>query len=327
MCYVTRNSRKDGAMVGNTTWAEVSCEVPTAMVDALADFLVDLSGGGVSIENRSLDTFSLDTVEDTPYKTVKAYFRAETGLRDTIELIDRFLSDNGPSFDGFVYHAPAVAMIHEEDWANNWKVHFKPTRIGSHLVLKPSWESYAPAATDIVVELDPGMAFGTGTHATTRLCLEAMERIFLNQAPFRQGGAKPQQVLDVGTGSGVLAIAAAKFGAGRVLGIDIDPGAVAVAHENIALNGVDSAVEATGDPLDRLQEMFEVVIANILAEDLVKMAAPLVARMAEGGFLILSGILNEKEAVVTAGFAGFPVTLTECTRQEEWSCLVYRRGR
>ena len=312
-------------MTYDNVWAEVSCEVPTAMVDSLAEFLVELSGGGVSIENRALDTFSLDTVEDTPVKSVKAYLSADPELQGKLELIADFLQKNGPAFAGFVYHAPAVQYIHEEDWANNWKVHFKPTRIGRTLVLKPSWEEYPALATDVIVELDPGMAFGTGTHATTRLCLEAIECIFHHEPPFPVSSSQPQCILDVGTGSGVLAIAAAKFGAGRVLGIDIDPGAVAVANENINLNGVGKAARATCEPLEKVEGAFDIVIANILAEELVRMAAELVAKLADGGFLILSGILTEKEELVLAGFADFPVDFLEGTRQEEWSCLVYCR--
>ncbi|HEX8960047.1 MAG TPA: 50S ribosomal protein L11 methyltransferase [Geobacteraceae bacterium] len=309
-----------------TIWAEVSCEVPAAMVDRLAEFLVELSGGGVSIENLSVDTFSLDTLEDSPVKSVKAYFPADPDLDGKVAQIAAFLTSVGPSFPDFAFRAPEVGYLREEDWANNWKKHFKPSRIGTRLVIKPSWEEYAAGDDEIIIELDPGMAFGTGTHPTTRLCLESLERIFSCVSPFDKARlAGPADVLDVGTGSGVLAIAAAKLGAGRVTGIDIDPGAVEVANQNLAQNHVAEMAQVTDEPLEKMAGDYDIVLANILAEELVRLGSELVGKLRRGGLLILSGILTEKEELVTAGFSPFPLTLVEVTRSEEWSCLVYRR--
>ena len=310
----------------NVLWAEVSCEVPAAMVDQLSDFLVDFSGNGVTIENLSVDTFSLDTLEDTPVKTVKAYFPADPTLDGKVAHIAAFLADVGPSFSGFVLHEPGVAIIREEDWANSWKEHFKPSRIGTRLVIKPTWEEYAAQAEDIIIELDPGMAFGTGTHPTTRLCLESLERIFFPTPPFCSGEQFiPTDILDVGTGSGVLAIAAAKLGAGRVVALDIDPEAVAVAQGNSAQNRVDRAVLVSNEPLAEISGMYDIVLANILAEELVRLGEELFGRVRPHGFLILSGILTEKEELVCEGFSPFPLALVEITREAEWSCLTYRR--
>ncbi|HLO25756.1 MAG TPA: 50S ribosomal protein L11 methyltransferase [Geobacteraceae bacterium] len=150
-------------------WAEVSCEVPAAVVDQLAEFLVALSESGVTIENLSVDTFSIDTIEDSPVKSVKAYFPADQTLDDKVAQVAAFLDDIAPSCPGFLFRKPGVSLIREEDWANTWKEHFKPSRIGTRLVIKPTWEEFAAEADDIIIELDPGMAFGTGTHATTRL--------------------------------------------------------------------------------------------------------------------------------------------------------------
>ena len=192
-------------------------------------------------------------------------------------------------------------------------------------MIKPTWEEYAAQDDDIIIELDPGMAFGTGTHATTRLCLEAMERICSHQAPFDRQPLNPVDVLDVGTGSGVLAIAAAKLGASRVVGIDIDAGAVVVAQQNLVQNGVENRVHVSNEPLEKVTGSYDVVLANILAEDLARMGAELVAKVGTGGYLVLSGILTEKEKLVTDAFLPYPVVLVEVTRQTEWSCLVYRR--
>lgn len=313
-------------MTTNTIWAEISCEIPAAMVDRLAEFLVEFSGGGVSIENLSVDTFSLDTLEDSPIKAVKAYIPADPALDGKVAEIAAFLAAEGPSFPGFVFQAPQVHYLREEDWANNWKVHFKPSRIGTRLVIKPTWEEYPGRDGEIIIELDPGMAFGTGTHPTTRLCLEALERIFFHEPPFDKGGqAIPASILDVGTGSGVLAIAAVKLGAGRVVGIDIDPAAVEVANQNLVQNHVEKVARVSSEPLEKIAGNYQVVLANILAEELVRLAAELVSRLASGGLLILSGILGEKEELVIAGFSPYPLTLLEITREGEWSCLAYRR--
>ncbi|HEY6839537.1 MAG TPA: 50S ribosomal protein L11 methyltransferase, partial [Geobacteraceae bacterium] len=215
-------------------------------------------------------------------------------------------------------------VIGEEDWANGWKQNFHPSRIGRRVVIKPTWEEFTPGTGDIVIELDPGLAFGTGTHATTRMCLDVMEAIFFCDPPFdATSHPRPVAVLDVGTGSGILSIGAAKFGAPRVVAIDIDERAVAVTEENLALNAVHG-VEASTTPLSRVTGSYGVVLANILAEELVRLADELVARVAPGGFLILSGILAEREEFVRAGFAPFPLELAAVRHEEEWSCLCYQ---
>ena len=303
-------------------WAEISCSVPESMADLLADFLLELTGNGVSIENRTVDTFNVADLVDEPVKKVKAYLPANEQVPDAISQVNAFLMANGPSYSGFSYIPPQLSILHEEDWANSWKINFKPTRIGERLVMKPSWEEYEPLPTDIVLELDPGMAFGTGTHATTRLCLEALEKLVFSENAFAQGSS---DVLDVGCGSGVLAIAAALFGAEHVTAVDIDPIAVTVTAENAAINGVETVVNASTTDLGETGSGYSIVMANILAEDLVKMNRELLLRMAPGGFLILSGILAEREEYVIKGFAGLPLNLQKVTRQEEWICLIYRK--
>jgi ribosomal protein L11 methyltransferase len=310
----------------NTLWAEVSCKVPAAMVDRISEFLVDLSGTGVTIENLSVDTFSLDTLADAPVKTVTAYFPADPALEKNVAQIAAFLVDSGPDFPGFVFHEPDVSFIKEEDWANNWKEHFKPSRIGRKLVIKPTWENYVAGGDDIIIELDPGMAFGTGTHPTTRLCLETMERIFLGDPPFGNGKkTSPTAILDVGTGSGVLAIAAAKLGAGTVVALDVDPEAVAVARRNLDQNRIVIPALVTAKPLAEISGTYDIVLANILAEELIRLGKDLVCKVRPHGYLVLSGILTEKEGFVCQGYAPLPLALVEITREDEWSCLTYFR--
>jgi ribosomal protein L11 methyltransferase len=216
-------------------------------------------------------------------------------------------------------------LLDEEDWAESWKEFFYPEKLGERIVVKPSWRTYDAGQGDIIIELDPGMAFGTGTHATTRLCLEALERIFDCLPPYTTPFPQAPAVLDVGTGSGVLAIAARKLGAGPITAVDIDPDAVAVAQENLALNGIVDDVDISTTPLARIHETFSLVLANILAEDLIRMAGELTERLRPGGLLILSGILVEREPGVMDAFSRTGLTLMETMHQQEWSCLVYRR--
>jgi len=302
-----------------TDWAEIACEVPADMVDAMADFLVELTGNGVGIENLHLDTFSLDSLEDTPTKTVKGYLPLDGNLEELRIRVEHFLAERGPAFAGFVYVPPAVSVIKTEDWANNWKVHFKPVRIGRRLVIKPTWEEYHELPGDLVIQIDPGMAFGTGAHPTTRMCLESLERICFDQS----GGRLPDAVLDVGTGSGVLSIAAALMGASRITAVDIDPEAIRVTQENLQLNGLGDLVQASTTDLGLLAGEYGVVVANILAEELVRLSAQLIARIAPEGWLILSGILTEKAQFVRAGFP--ELTLVESPTEAEWCCLTFRK--
>lgn len=302
-------------------WFQVTCQVPAGLVDTLAEYMIELSNNGVAIDNLRLDTFSLDSLEESPVKTVTAFFADDVSVNGGIRAIESYLIEITKEYSDFEYVPPAVSSITEEDWSSNWKEHFKPLRVGSRLVIKPTWESFPETANDIILELDPGMAFGTGAHPTTLLCLSMLEK-YLTSAMNR--GAKTLSALDVGTGSGILSIAAVKLGVARVTAIDIDPEAVRVAEENCVLNKVDSSVSVSDTPLQVVQGRYDIVLANILAEELVRMAPELVRRMAPGGTLILSGILLEKEDLVLNGFAGFAVTLGEVVREQDWSCVVFR---
>ena len=310
-----------GLEMTDARWIEITCTVPEPMTESLADFLLELTGNGVSIENRKVDTFNVGDIAAETVKSVKCYLPDHERVEEILAQIESYLLSAGPSFPGFTFTSPTVSLLKEEDWANSWKVNFKPTRIGKRLVMKPSWELFVPEDGDIVLELDPGMAFGTGTHATTRLCLEALEKLLTEEASSPIGKTA---VLDVGCGSGVLGIAAALYGAEKVNCIDIDPIAVKVTRENAAINGVEKVLAASETPLAAVEGVYQIVIANILAEELVKMREPLIDKMAEYGFLILSGILLEREEFVISGFSTPLLCLDSVTREDEWCCIVFR---
>jgi len=216
----------------------------------------------------------------------------------------------------------STRTVGEEDWAESWKEHFHVERFGERIVIVPSWRSYEPRDGDVVIELDPGMAFGTGQHETTRMCLEALERVV------RRGA----RVLDVGCGSGILAIAAAKLGAGEVLAVDVDADCVRVTGENARANDVTRVVRAgegsVGDawPFEALAAGFDVIVANIIARVIIEAAPALVAALAPQGRLIVSGIIAEREAATVAALAAAGARIDAVRAMGEWRCIEAVRG-
>ncbi|HHP7236069.1 MAG TPA: 50S ribosomal protein L11 methyltransferase [Desulfobacterales bacterium] len=206
--------------------------------------------------------------------------------------------------------------VDEEDWAESWKRFFKPIRICEKVLVKPSWEEVNAAAGDLVIDIDPGMAFGTGDHPTTRLCIELIQQYMVAGTRF----------LDVGTGSGILAIAAAGLGAAEVWAVDRDAAAVAIAAQNLQRNGVDSSRYrlVQGHLLQALLGPYELVAANILSEVILELAADLPRVLSPGGVFIASGIntANGRRVASHLKSAGFTI-LQDC-RREEWVALVCR---
>ena len=206
-----------------------------------------------------------------------------------------------------------IRFVAEEDWATAWKQYFKPQRIGRHLVVKPTWEEYAPRLDDLIIQIDPGMAFGTGLHATTRLCLAALED---NVQP-------GMSVADVGTGSGILAVAAALLGASVVTATDNDPLAVRIAQENIAVNRVEAVVTTVESSVPP-PGVFDIVVANILADVILGMADALVSALKPHGILIASGIIENRAENVRRGLVAAGVTILETRSESEWVAILAR---
>jgi ribosomal protein L11 methyltransferase len=302
------------------TWLEIHIKVPADGVDLVAGELMELGCEGVTVEEKALDTFTPPD-PDEPARgdlVIKAYFPSAGDPRALEGRITERLTWLAALIPGLDPAPPEIRPVRNEDWAECWKQHFSAVRIGPRLVIKPTWEEFPCRSGDVVVNIDPGMAFGTGTHGTTRLCLEALSGLF-------EEGEPPKRVLDVGTGSGILAVAAAALGARRVLACDIDADACRISKENARLNGVADRVEVTGQPLESLGGDFDLVLANILAEENIRLAPELLRRLLPGGSLVLSGILLEKEAAVIDVFRQFAVSGPEIRHLDEWSCLVYRK--
>ncbi|MEJ2200144.1 MAG: 50S ribosomal protein L11 methyltransferase [Desulfuromonadaceae bacterium] len=303
------------------TWLELNMNVPAAGVDLVCNELAELGCDGVTVEERELDTFVVpDPDGDLPESfRIKAYFPQPESGQDLNDLISKRLLELAPLVPGLLPLQIDSHPVRNEDWAEGWKQHFQAVRIGQRLIVKPTWEDFHPTGDDVVVNIDPGMAFGTGTHGTTRLCLEVLAELY--QTP-----PLPERVLDVGTGSGILAIAAAALGAKQVWACDIEEEAIRTATANAQLNAIDDRLIITPDALESLPDGFDVVVANILAEENIRLGRELNQRLKPGGTLILSGILQEKEALVVSAFSAFDLNGPVIRQEGEWVCLCYQKG-
>ncbi len=300
-------------------WLEMSLSVPDDAVDLVCQLLVGLGSTGMTTADRPLDTFappSPDTLKNDPI--LKAYFEPPEDLENLSHQVRKELAKLAGLYPELSDPSIDYQLIDGQDWANDWKQHFPALKVGDKLVICPSWESWQAIAGEAVLTLDPGQAFGTGTHATTSLCLDAIAAHFVSGDP-------PHDVLDVGTGSGILAMASAALGASKVLATDIDTAACDVAKNNISNNGLDEQITITDAPLEELSGQFDLVLANILAGENIRLSAELVAHLKPGGRLILSGILVDQEQQVLDGFADYPLTLHATAHRDEWTCIVYKR--
>jgi len=292
------------------TWIEVRLLAPAGMQEEAALFLTEFSGRGVILEEEP----------EGEGVVVRAFFRPEEFGPWQQEELQRYLARLS-SHDLYPLGLE-VRRAAEEDWAEAWKIHFKSAKVTPRLVIRPPWEDYQPAPGEIVVTIYPGMAFGTGRHPTTLLCLQALEQVWEELTLPR--GLETWRVLDVGTGTGILALAAARLGA-KVLAIDVDPEAVAAALENVRLNALDDLIWVESTPLTALRQQFAVILANLTAADLSHWAEALAGRVLSGGALIVSGFLTQDLPSVADRFFRYGLTEAGHLTQEEWSALILRR--
>jgi ribosomal protein L11 methyltransferase len=213
-----------------------------------------------------------------------------------------------------IHVSPCIDLVDEKDWADAWKEYFNVTRITDRIVVKPEWKPHTPAPDEIVIHIDPGMAFGTGTHPTTAMCLELLEK------HLRPG----QQVLDVGCGSGILMIGAAKLGAAGLTGIDTDPVAVDITRENLEKNKIDPDIfTLCATTLDKIPgSPYDLVMANIIAQVIVEITADIKKRMAPKGIALLSGIIQERKPDIMEALAASDLALVSEKIQGEWVAMV-----
>lgn len=288
------------------TWIKITLAVPSAQSDTVASLLALQTGAGI---------------EQTPgpadgQETLTAYIeqgpKAETCLAAIRAVLQGLSADSAPP-------ELTTELLPDADWNAEWKKHFKPLHVTPSLVIVPSWEPYTAQGNENIIVLDPGMAFGTGHHESTRLALLLLEEL-------RAQGVTFPTALDVGTGTGILAMAAALSGAERVIAIDNDPEAVTVAQENLAANKLQSRVEVSGHPLDAVTGAFPLVMANITSDVLIAMAPALTGKLAAGGHLILAGILaGPQEDEVCRHYVREGCENLRHCRDGEWAALLLRR--
>ena len=285
--------------------------------ELIADIFQDLGVKGVSVQEPGFES-PVDWAEEAlrmpDHYAVTGYFPNDGELRDRCRFLEEKLSTL-QSENGIAYKV-SYTKIDEEDWAESWKTYFWPQKVSQRIVVKPTWRKYAPDPSDIVIEIDPGMAFGIGSHPTTGMCLELIEK-------FMQSG---KAFLDVGTGSGILMIAAAKLGAGKLMGVDNDPHAVEIARENLIRNRIESDRFglATSSLLDGIDGRFDLVVANITTDVILDLLDRVTTVLSKGGILVVSGIIeaNRNGIIKKMTELGFGIIETE-TRQE-WVALAAR---
>ncbi|SPF32632.1 Ribosomal protein L11 methyltransferase [Candidatus Desulfosporosinus infrequens] len=302
-------------------WREVAVTVSSEGEETVADLFYQLGCPGVSVEDPELlhsymesgewDYHAFGEVKLTGTAVVKGYFPEDEELTGKLVKLDLEIGRLLQRFPNWVVQAKGIS-VQEEEWATAWKAYFKPIRIGKNFLIKPTWEQVDLLAGDIVLELDPGMAFGTGTHPTTTLCLKTLEQI-----------VKPgQTVFDLGTGSGILAIAAAKLGA-KVDAVDLDSVAIKVAQENVDLNRVNDRVRVLrGDLGTVLTGQADVVIANIIADVILILLSDLKRILRPEGEFLASGIIEHRAVDVEDGLkeAGFEIL----ERVEDSGWILFR---
>ncbi len=288
-------------------WLEVGVEVDAEAAEAVAEVLSRYVDRGVAIE-AGPDGWHAGPV------VVRGYLPSDDQLWEKRKQIEEALWHLGQI--RFIPE-PSFRSVAEEDWTEAWKKRLTVLHIGERIVIQPSWLDYDPASEEIVIRLDPGMAFGTGLHPTTQMCLRALEELVQPDT----------EVLDVGTGSGILAIAAAKLGARSVLAVDNDPQAAAVARSNVVGNDVGQRVRVERGSLPEISGSYDLVVVNILARVIVELVeGGLSERMRPSAVLITAGITVDKASEVAAAFERGGLELMDRRQQDDWISLLARRS-
>ena len=302
-------------------WTDIRLTVAKSDADNAEAVATMIAEGGIYIEDYSdieqqvAEIAHVDLIEqellDKPRDTVIIHLYLEPGASqvETLALIAARMEAAG------IPYTVETEGVEQEDWQNGWRKYYHPMDIGSRLAIVPSWQEYDTDRVKLI--LDPGLAFGTGGHETTSLCLEALdERV--------RGG---ERVLDIGTGSGILAIAALKLGAGSAEGVDIDPVAVRTAGENAALNGVaDKLTVLVGDLSDKASGRYDIITANIVANAIISLAPAVPGLMAENATFIASGIIDSRKDEVIAGLEQAGLAVVEVKEKRGWECIVCKKA-
>lgn len=313
---------ESGGKEDNMQYSEVKLKIATEAVDTAAAIANMVVPYGLYIEDYSdIEELApqiahVDLIEqellarDRSHAVIHIYIAPEENPMEAISFVSERLKAQAIAFE------VETAQVDEEDWATAWKKYYYPTKVGEKLVVCPSWESYTPEEDEVVLVMDPGMAFGTGTHDTTRLCMQLLEQYVGVQT----------ELLDIGTGSGILAVAALLLGAKRAVGVDIDEVAVRVAQTNAQRNGVtDRVTFHAGDLADKVSGRFPIISANIVADVIIRLTPSLAQLLTEDGVFIASGIIDSREADVLAALEQAGYRLVNRRDSGGWVALAFKR--
>jgi len=307
-------------------WLEISIKINSNAVDTISEILSRFGANGVSIEDKlnfqkdfeeiNWDYIDESILTDDGTAWVRAYYQEGTDKDETLRNIDEAVKEARKYLEIGEYSIE-TKYVNEEDWQNEWKKYYKPIRVGKSIVIKPSWEDVKIKDEEIVVELDPGMAFGTGTHESTRMCMEFLER-------YIQNGNK---LLDIGCGSGILSILGAKLGCSKILGIDIDPLSIKTSLENFKINRVENIAFAQKSIIEDLNvEKYDVIVANIVADVIINISPKVKDFLKENGMFIVSGIINERKEQVEKTIIDNGFKILEISNMGEWVAIASACG-
>lgn len=307
-------------------WCEISIQTSHEAVELIAEIFRDLGASGVVIEDPELvngyitsgkwDYTDIPIAKETEVVVEKAYLPVNGELEGRIQTLQqeiKALESRG------VNTAPAVlttAELQDEDWSDTWKQYFHTEKPGERVVIKPTWEEYEPKDDEVVIELDPGAAFGTGTHATTSMCIRQLEKL-----------VKPgMTVFDVGTGSGILSIISAKLGAKNIQAVDYDDSVLKIVEENLEQNNVQDIISvAQSDLMQNVHGKAELVIANIIADIIIRLFDQLDEHLEQGGTLLTSGIIEDRIEDVLAAAEAHGYGVVERLENKGWACITFKR--
>ena len=302
-------------------WLKIEITAPAELIDALGNFLEENGAQGTFSESL-LPAGATDFPEPAGVEVIQAFFPADVRSEKRIYNVRKYLKSLEEIFPDVSAPSLSTEIISDPDWGEQWKKYFKPIRVCKNIVVKPTWERYTPASRDIVVEIDPGMAFGTGQHASTRMCMEAIEDVIL-----KDRSVKEWKVLDVGCGTGILGITAAKMGAEDVICVDNDPKATEIAAENAVINAVDDRLRILNEDAAQISQPRNLIIANLTTKLLLKLNTQLVRLLLPEGYLIISGIIEPDVPAIEEHFIVAPLVVHNKLTEKEWVCFVLKRNR
>ncbi|MEN6331004.1 MAG: 50S ribosomal protein L11 methyltransferase [Smithella sp.] len=300
-------------------WLKVEIKASAELMDALGNFLTETGAQGVFQETLE-PPFAEEFAEVSAWETIQAYFPHDVRCEKRIAAIQKYLDSLKEVFSDLPAPVLVTETISDPDWGEQWKKYFKPIRVSSNIIVKPTWERYTPSSRDIVIEIDPGMAFGTGQHASTRMCIEALEDIIMKDRKIAEW-----KVLDVGCGTGILGITAAKLGAIDVICLDIDKKATEIAEENAAINLVSDRLHIINKDAAAVKEMRNLIIANLTSKLLLKLRHHLTQLLEPEGYLIISGIIEQDAKEIEEHFSIAPLIQNRVITEKEWVCYVLKK--